>query len=829
MVEPENIFDMLNELKDDELDCEIDRYLKNLEDGQTTTNELNTECIKDPKSESQLINDSPQPVKLPPLEVSIVSEEEASKVEGDILRLRKAIEANEKMAQSLDLQLVRIAEAKKRNESLRKQVMVHLQKKSSNKSLFIHNNKLEVPIPASQYFTNEYGESILINPHTELYSQIIKYSPVSIKDRPWNNIEVQSLVDAVRIVTQKKAQEKILESEDFDPSKLEQVLNPSFWDVEIAAHGLDISDWENVCKLVKGRTAWECRLCWFNNASPIVSHNKWTRDEEKNLLKIAQQNNCYNWSKIACELGTHRTAISCMMKYMRSCARTLDFEWTEKEDIALKEAVSKYGESNWQCISQIVNPGRRTGPQCLHRWKNSPLNPNVSKERWTAEEDCRLYLAQHAYDQRWIRVSNTMPHRTDSQCRERWTNILDPTLTKASWTPEEDMKLMEAVQTHGVGKWSRVAKLLCPRTDSQCAQRWKSLVEKDQYEKQRVSTVMRRKLAPPVTQVTNKEKSHLFLEDLMELGVGIYNPALKSDLPTLYMPFNIASQRHLTNGMGLMMLSLDSMVNGHSIPNIEAIKIQKLNIFEKTMMPIDITTGTSTTSSSTTTPNPKRKRTRHDENASNLIRLLYLFPNQPEQYIRRFATPFITITPSRQLPTPFLPCSDRSLIALHRLIYLLNFAPNSPTSATPPKGNITSPYGLPLHNVDQPENNSNLVLNQVVTIQNEYNKRQTSRYQSQLSKNDMYELMNVGNGLFGSTAIFLTTDNFKLHEYKTISETPFQQAKRKYVKRNKVEDDEEYTPFETPIKRKKRRNKTKVYNNSDSDDESNNENSEDSM
>lgn len=35
------------------------------------------------------------------------------------------------------------------------------------------------------------------------------------------------------------------------------------------------------------------------------------------------------------------------------------------------------------------------------------------------------------------------PGRTDVQCRERWCNVLDPSLDKGQWTPEEDARLLE--------------------------------------------------------------------------------------------------------------------------------------------------------------------------------------------------------------------------------------------------------------------------------------------------------------------------------------------------------------------------------------------------
>lgn len=64
--------------------------------------------------------------------------------------------------------------------------------------------------------------------------------------------------------------------------------------------------------------------------------------------------------------------------------------------------------------------------ECLHRWSKT-LNPNIKRGRWTLEEDNRLRLACHAYqNHNWIKIQQHIPGRTDVQCRERWCNIINP-------------------------------------------------------------------------------------------------------------------------------------------------------------------------------------------------------------------------------------------------------------------------------------------------------------------------------------------------------------------------------------------------------------------
>jgi len=137
------------------------------------------------------------------------------------------------------------------------------------------------------------------------------------------------------------------------------------------------------------------------------------------------------------------------------------------------QAVEHYGERNWQQVANCLEG--RTGQQCLHRWTKT-LNPKIKRGRWTEEEDKRLTLAVHAYENyNWIKIQKHVPGRTDVQCRERWCNILDPKLKDGPWTKEEDELLMKAIEKHGIGKWSKIAEEVPSRTDNQCWRRWKQL------------------------------------------------------------------------------------------------------------------------------------------------------------------------------------------------------------------------------------------------------------------------------------------------------------------------------------------------------------------
>ena len=167
------------------------------------------------------------------------------------------------------------------------------------------------------------------------------------------------------------------------------------------------------------------------------------------------------------------TPLNCYVRYLETTSFYKYKKWNKEEDQILKRAILYYGPKNWQQISYCLDG--RNNSQCFHRWMKG-INPKIKRDKWSFEEDLTLGVALSKIyrKKKWSKIANHLLGRTDIQCRERWCNILDPSLEDVEWTNEEDLKLLNLYRQYG-NKWSLIAKNYGNRTDNTCWRRWKYL------------------------------------------------------------------------------------------------------------------------------------------------------------------------------------------------------------------------------------------------------------------------------------------------------------------------------------------------------------------
>ncbi|KAG9326609.1 hypothetical protein KVV02_006120 [Mortierella alpina] len=231
-------------------------------------------------------------------------------------------------------------------------------------------------------------------------------------------------------------------------------------------------DWHRISEqFVVTRNASECLIQWTGQDHPGINKREWSKEEIAKLDEMASKHHERNWVQIALDLATNRTAAQCLQKYRSRMTKMVSKElWTEEEDNILAEAVRLLGERNWQQISYCLE--NRNAGQCMIRWSKT-LNPTIRRGRWLPEEDGVLRAAVAVYGAgRWSKIQQHVLGRTDVQCRERYMNVLAPTVKAGPWTEEELQKLQEHVAQYGK-QWAKIASLMDGRTDNQVARRWK--------------------------------------------------------------------------------------------------------------------------------------------------------------------------------------------------------------------------------------------------------------------------------------------------------------------------------------------------------------------
>ena len=250
-----------------------------------------------------------------------------------------------------------------------------------------------------------------------------------------------------------------------------------------------VTKWSEMADKLPGRSAPQCRDRWLHHLDPSISKESWTELEDKTLAD-AQGTLGNQWTAMADKLPG-RTAPQCRDRWFRHLDPSISKEsWSELEDDTLADAQGTLG-NQWTAMADKL-PGR-TDAQCRDRWQDH-LDPSRSRKgRWSEPEDDTLVNCIKSGMIKWPEIAAKLPGRTIRQCRDRWQDHLDPSISKASWTELEDKTLVDAQAKllpgrYGNlprGSWSDIAKLLPGRTAKQASNRW-TLLSKTRRPKHQV-------------------------------------------------------------------------------------------------------------------------------------------------------------------------------------------------------------------------------------------------------------------------------------------------------------------------------------------------------
>ncbi|XP_010115977.1 PREDICTED: snRNA-activating protein complex subunit 4, partial [Chlamydotis macqueenii] len=248
---------------------------------------------------------------------------------------------------------------------------------------------------------------------------------------------------------------------------------------DLLGNRFDEHDWEKISNIHFGgqRSSEELRKFWQNWEHPSINKKEWTEEEIERLKKTAAEHNYLDWQTIAQELGTNRTPFQCLQKYQVYNKDLKRKEWTKDEDQMLLELVQEMRVGSHIPYKKIAYYMEgRDSAQLIYRWTKS-VDPSLKKGPWTPEEDAMLLAAVKKYGERdWYKIRTEVPGRSDAQCRDRYLKALHCDVKKGKWSLEEEEQLIELVEKHGLGHWSKIASELPHRTGSQCLSKWKLMI-----------------------------------------------------------------------------------------------------------------------------------------------------------------------------------------------------------------------------------------------------------------------------------------------------------------------------------------------------------------
>ena len=132
-----------------------------------------------------------------------------------------------------------------------------------------------------------------------------------------------------------------------------------------------------------------------------------------------------------------------------------------------------YQERHWEEVSKHF--AHKTALQCFSRFNR--IRPGIIKGKWTPEEDSKIIELVALNGKNWSSIAKMFKIRNGKQIRDRYINVLDPSINKEKFTDEEDKLLTELYKVNGP-KWSEITKHFHNRTTDMIKNRFHSSIKK---------------------------------------------------------------------------------------------------------------------------------------------------------------------------------------------------------------------------------------------------------------------------------------------------------------------------------------------------------------
>ncbi|KAJ6943035.1 transcription factor MYB39-like [Populus alba x Populus x berolinensis] len=149
--------------------------------------------------------------------------------------------------------------------------------------------------------------------------------------------------------------------------------------------------------------------------------------------------------------------------------------WTPDEDEKLIDYIKRNGHENWKALPMLAGLNR-CGKSCRLRWTNY-LRPDIKRGKFSEEEERVIVNLHSALGNKWSRIANHLPGRTDNEIKNFWnTHIrkkllqmgIDPNTHKPRTDPSHFLNLSQLLGAAQFGNiaspWNNFLKLQAEAT-----------------------------------------------------------------------------------------------------------------------------------------------------------------------------------------------------------------------------------------------------------------------------------------------------------------------------------------------------------------------------
>jgi hypothetical protein len=133
--------------------------------------------------------------------------------------------------------------------------------------------------------------------------------------------------------------------------------------------------------------------------------------------------------------------------------------------------------------------------------------PGTFKHRFTPQEDVQLSEAVRRWEiGSWAAVAREIPGRSARQCRERWTNYLDPTLEQTPLSPTEELLLDRKFAELGPC-WQVIVSFFPRRSRNFIKNQWMARIKKlNAAGRRRLQSDVEQNATPPSAEVSSEDR-----------------------------------------------------------------------------------------------------------------------------------------------------------------------------------------------------------------------------------------------------------------------------------------------------------------------------------